>query len=156
MVYPRPRIITEKDERRFALYSLGLIDRMIGEAEGVDHTSIYQWRRLRGLPPNDSLYIRFLYANASKKDLERERLQLIADGFTDGEIARRQGRDRSSIRCFRKAHGLPKAPLREKPRKNYNQRQQYTRISYEACFGETHIADPGWSSWLEEMGATVF
>jgi hypothetical protein len=101
--------VTAKDERRFALYAQGLIDREIGDAVGVTNWAICDWRRRRNLPPNDSLTIRFSYANAAKKALKQERIRLILRGWTDQAIAYHQDRDRKSIYNFRKREGLPLA-----------------------------------------------
>ena len=145
---PRRRYRSEADERRFALYAQGLVDRLIAEVEGVDRTTIGIWRRRQNLPPNDSPTIRFAYASPAKQALMRERIALMGRGWTDGTIGYHQHRDSKSIYNFRKRQGLPAATgtLDDQPR----------IVSYEACHGERYMADPSWSDWLEEMGATVW
>lgn len=146
--WAKPRLWLERDQRRCTLYYQGLTDRLIAEVEGIDRASVGQWRRARSLPPNDSPTIRFAYANAAKQALMRERLKLIDLHWTDATIAFHQHRSRRTIGCFRRVHGLPPATgtLDDKP----------MTISYEAAYGELHIADARWSNWLEEMGATVW
>lgn len=139
---------SKSDEHRLALYAQGLSDRLIGEAEGVTKWTIAKWRWLRSLPPNDSPTIRFEYADAAKRALMLERFTLIKRGWTDDTVSHHQHRHRKSIWAFRKRNGLLLATgtLDDKPR----------IVSYEASFGERHMADPSWSNWLEEMGATVW
>jgi hypothetical protein len=138
----------ERNEERLRLYGQGLLDPQIGHAQGVTSESVYGWRRRRKLPPNDSLKIAFVYGNEAKHALMRERLRLIEIGWTDASIARHQHRDCKAIRDFRRRQGLAAGPgtLDDKP----------AVVSWDTLAGDSHIADPSWSNWLEEMGATVW
>ncbi|RDE06229.1 hypothetical protein [Sphingomonas aracearum] len=130
------------------LYSLGLNDRMIAETEGVGRHAICDWRHARSLPANDSLTIRFDYASKTRQEVRAERIRLMKLGWTDEAIAYHQQRHRKAIYDFRKRQGLQLATgsLDDLPQ----------IVSYDASFGERHLADSSWSNWLEEMGATVW
>lgn len=148
---------TERDDRRFALYAQGLIDREIAEVEGISRWSVLDWRRRLSLPPNDSLYIPFKYAGPAKQELGRERVRLIKQGWTDGDVGREQDRASSTIYYFRKIHGLPRANTKQPVCPAHGQKNYLPRVvSYEASFADRYLADPSWSNWLEEMGATIW
>lgn len=138
----------ERREERLKLYAAGLIDREIAKVQGVTRWSVYEWRHRHGLPSNDSPKIRFDYAGPAKQALKRERIRLIEAGWTDDSVAYHQQRSPGSIFDFRKRNGLAAGPgtLNDKPR----------IISYDAVVGDRYRADPSWSNWLEEMGATVW
>jgi hypothetical protein len=141
-------LTSEQQKQRLKLYASGMIDARIADAEGITRRAITSWRRWHGLPPNDCPSRQFAYGNAAKKALMLERIRLIQRGWTDAAIALHQQRTPASIFGFRKIRGLAQGPgtLDDRP----------MVISYDHVVGDRYRADPSWSNWLEEMGATVW
>lgn len=86
--------------RRRALYDAGLSDRAIAAIQGVDHTSIREWRHRSGRPAHN-----FESTNMTA-DQQAARLLLYSFGYSDRRIAKEQGRNPSSVRQWRECHGL--------------------------------------------------
>lgn len=52
---PTGNLSSEAHELRMSLYKAGLVDAEIAKKAGCSQGSIYQWRKLRGLPPNGTI-----------------------------------------------------------------------------------------------------
>lgn len=88
--------ITEKKlKERIKLYNEGLSDVEIAEKQKVNPTSIWHWRRKRGL-----------VANKAYEDVRKARFKLYNQGLTDKEIAIQLNETPSAIGAWRVREGL--------------------------------------------------
>ena len=81
------------------LYQKGLNDCQIGRELGIPDTSIYMWRKARGLPPNRERH------QLTEEEMAR-RNTLWEEGKTDNEIAKALGIHVSAVREWRYRSGL--------------------------------------------------
>jgi transposase-like protein len=106
---------------RYELYQAGLSDRAISRIQGVNHSTISEWRRLKGLAINNNAHVtlklRSKNAAPSAPPLlgicrispERAKLrrELYDAGYTDPAIAKAVGILNKSVFKWRKQAGLP-------------------------------------------------
>lgn len=97
----RPRLTPEQEQQRRSLYQQGLSDREIGRRLGLDGKTIGYWRASRGLPSNHPLL------GPMTADRQAQRRQLYNAGWSDAQIARRQGVTEFAVAHWRRLRQLP-------------------------------------------------
>jgi len=139
---PRPRISDKENVERKELYDEGLGDREIARRLQLHPATIASWREKRGLKPN---YAWNPHRHFVDRDEDQRRRILLASNLTDRQIGSIVGRDRTSIRDWRKIRGLKEGFG------NVDIRPEVVSIAKMHSI----IADNSHADWLEEMGATV-
>lgn len=151
----------EQNAARMMLYSFGYSDRRIAKEQGITATPVLMWRRARGLPPNDA---RRGVKSTPAKVLDRIRralprylspadrddaagdlyLAVMSGAIPIGEIERRAGKFGNAVAdSFSSKWGA--RSLDEDIGKDGD---GFRMIDL--------VRDDRSSSWLEEMGATVW
>ncbi|USU06317.1 hypothetical protein NF699_06550 [Sphingomonadaceae bacterium OTU29LAMAA1] len=141
-----------RQQQRMSMYQSGLSDAAIAAQEGVTKNAIAAWRARRQLPPHDHHLSRLTPA------AEARRRSLFATEMGDREVAKKLGKSRGAVRDWRVSRGIPPKEVR---RRTDGEIGLICSISLDdlGSFGRSRyetIADSSWSSWLEEMGATVW
>ncbi len=107
--------------QRYELYQAGLSDRAISRVQGINHSTIGEWRRLKGLPINNNAYVNLKLRpkNAApappplpgicriSPEQAKLRRELYNAGYTDPAIAKAVGILNKSVFKWRKKLGLP-------------------------------------------------
>lgn len=106
----RRALSSEEEARRRKLYREGLNDKEIAQAVGLNHHSIYVWRRNRGLPVNRRR------GKGKRHDIDARRKKMFEAGLTDEEMARQEGVAKGTIASWRWKHQLGRLP---KQQRNY-------------------------------------
>lgn len=133
--------------KRRSLHGRGWSDRMIASQVGVDRSTIGCWRRRRGLTANRP-------KPSDKPSCFVQRRRLYDMGLSDGEIGAKQGINRTNIRRWRYRNYLPANFDTVEERRGKGDGRMYLPSLDTIGYGS--LPDPSWSSWLEEMGATVW
>ncbi|WP_277968190.1 helix-turn-helix domain-containing protein [Sphingomonas echinoides] len=140
---------TRPRDNRQELYDAGKSDRQIARELGKDRKSIWRWRTNAGLPP-----LQKRLSPLPKEERER-RIAFHLIGLNDVAMAMLCNITRQTMQEWRTYYSLPvnhkhnnKAPLPA---------IQMLSMDVDAGYGSMHrrLRDDSWSSWLEEMGATV-
>jgi len=106
---------------RYELYQAGLSDRAISRVQGINHSTIGEWRRLKGLPVNNNAHIalklkpknvttptpHLLGLCRVSPEQSKLRRELYDAGYTDPAIAKAVGILNKSVFKWRKKSGLP-------------------------------------------------
>jgi len=142
--------VSALEAQRLALHAAGKLDAEIAQAERGSKLTIRNWRYRRGLPGNER--------HSLTAEAQRTRLLLHALGSNDYAMARQLGVNRSTVTRWRARTEL--APHRRWTRAN-GEVGPSGLFSLDALdrAGRAYVdrlADDRCSSWLEEMGATVW
>jgi len=143
--------------RRLTLYRSGMTDRQIAEVEGRPAATVKAWRRRCGLPPHHSRVKATTHPGFVAR--HEQRFTLYRQGLTDRQIAAEAECPIATVKTWRLRHELP--PFRKIAR--WFRTGDERDLALDAAMfsdgaGTLHevLADPSWSNWLEEMGATAW
>ena len=106
---------------RYELYQAGLSDRAISRAQGINHSTISEWRRLKGLAINNNAHVNLKLKSSNtvpqappppgicriSSEQAKLRQELYDAGYTDPAIAKAVGILNKSVFKWRKKSGLP-------------------------------------------------
>lgn len=138
------------EEPRRALYAEGLNDAEIAAIEGCSQYTIRNWRTRRGLPGNADHYL-------TAKDQKR-RLLMRALGLGDSTMAKMLGLNKSTVTRWRRRTGQGPQECRVNSAGDSRSCGLFSLDEPTRTGGSKYeaLADPRWSHWLEEAGATVW